>query len=171
MAANQAQSEGNPAGMFLAICLNCFLGCIEGLVEYLNHYAYTQVAIYGKPYLTAARDTWTLIKTRGVDAIINDNLIGNVLLMGGLLIGAAVSGISYGFFAASSIPKNDFSYPLVICILGFVIGLAEFTILSEVIESGTATTFVCLAEEPGVLLRTKPQLFAKIQQTYPSLGF
>ncbi|RUS12905.1 plasma-membrane choline transporter-domain-containing protein, partial [Endogone sp. FLAS-F59071] len=42
--------------------------------EYFNYYAYTQVAIYGKDFCTAAKDTWTLIKDRGIEAIINDNL-------------------------------------------------------------------------------------------------
>jgi len=67
-------------------------GIIEGLVEYFNHYAYTQVAIYGKDYISAAKDTWRLIKSHGIDIIINDNLIGNVLVMGSLLVGVVTGG-------------------------------------------------------------------------------
>lgn len=40
------------------------------------------MAIYGKPFIPAARQTWTMIKDRGIEAMINDNLIGNVLFMG-----------------------------------------------------------------------------------------
>jgi len=33
-------------------------------------------ALYGKPYIAAAKDTWRLFKDRGVDALINDSLVG-----------------------------------------------------------------------------------------------
>ena len=81
----------------LALCAECFLSCIEGLVEYFNRYAYIEIgrqrslspraqrtpadphsplpALYGKPYLSAAKDTWRLFKDRGIDAIINDSLV------------------------------------------------------------------------------------------------
>lgn len=40
------------------------------------------MAIYGQAFVPTARRTWTLVKDRGIDAMINDNLIGNVLFMG-----------------------------------------------------------------------------------------
>ena len=82
----------------LALCAECFLSCIEGLVEYFNRYAYIEIgrqrspsqraqrtpadphpplsALYGKPYLSAAKDTWRLFKDRGIDALVNDSLVG-----------------------------------------------------------------------------------------------
>lgn len=33
-------------------------------------------ALYGKAYIPAAKDTWRLMKDRGIDALINDSLIG-----------------------------------------------------------------------------------------------
>jgi hypothetical protein len=49
----------------------------------------------------------------------------------------------------------------------------QFTILAGVIDSGVTTTFVCLAEDPAALARTKPELYQQIQQVYPQvmLGF
>lgn len=65
------------------------------MVEYFNRYAYIEigecfkficiiftsvsldlVALYGKPYIPAAKDTWRLFKDRGIDALINDSLTG-----------------------------------------------------------------------------------------------
>jgi hypothetical protein len=34
------------------------------------------LALYGKAYIPAAKDTWRLMKDRGIDALINDSLIG-----------------------------------------------------------------------------------------------
>jgi hypothetical protein len=41
-------------------------------------YAYIEIALYGKPYIGAAKDTWRLFKDRGITALINDCLIGNM---------------------------------------------------------------------------------------------
>ena len=35
-----------------------------------------RLALYGKPYLSAARDTWRLFLDRGIDALVNDSLVG-----------------------------------------------------------------------------------------------
>lgn len=40
-------------------------------------------------------------------------------------------------------------------------------VVTDVITSGVITTFVCLAEDPHALQRTKPELFNKIVQVYP----
>jgi hypothetical protein len=33
-------------------------------------------ALYGKAYIPAAKDTWHLLTDRGIDALINDSLVG-----------------------------------------------------------------------------------------------
>ncbi len=76
---------------FARACAECIIGCIESIVEYFNIYAFTQVAIYGKTYCEAAKATMQLLKSRGIDAIINDDLIGGVLTFGALIGGALVA--------------------------------------------------------------------------------
>ena len=46
---------------------------------------------YGKSYLSAANDTWEMIKTRGFDVIINDDL-SYVIVFIGCLMGGILSG-------------------------------------------------------------------------------
>lgn len=36
----------------------------------------SQTALYGKAYIPAAKDTWRLMKDRGIDALVNDSLVG-----------------------------------------------------------------------------------------------
>jgi len=57
-----------------------------------QHYAFIQVAIYGKTFCAAAKSTWNLIQDAGIEAIINDNLVGGVLTSG-CFIGAIATGI------------------------------------------------------------------------------
>lgn len=120
-------------------------------------YAFCQVAIYGKAYIPAARDTWTILKDRGIVQIINDNLIGNVWAMGAIMAGVLSGLASYFYlrFANPSFNSNgDFTY--VIVVMAFVLGMQMLFTVGTVIDSGVATTFVCLAEDPAALARTKP---------------
>lgn len=155
---------------FVACILVCILGCIEGLVEYFNHYAFTQVAIYGKPFCQAGKDTWTLIKERGIEAVINDSLIGNVLGVGVLLVGVLNALIGYIYVAVVA-PNilSDAPTAVILLLVCFFVGLSFMSLVTSVIESGTSTTFVTLAEDPGVLQRNQPQLFERIRQTWPEV--
>ncbi len=49
--------------------------------RFINRYAFSHIALYGKAYIPAAKDTWKMMKNRGIDALVNDCLIGPVLTM------------------------------------------------------------------------------------------
>ncbi|KAF9938336.1 putative choline transporter, neither null mutation nor overexpression affects choline transport [Modicella reniformis] len=164
------RGDDNGLLVFLACILDCVLGCLQGLVEYVNKYAFCQVAIYGKAYIPAARDTWNILKDRGVVQIINDNLVGNVWAMGAIMSGVLSALASYlylWFHNPSFNANNEFTY--VIVTMAFVMGLQMVFTVGTVIDSGVATTFVCLAEDPAALARTKPELFQRIRATWPAV--
>lgn len=154
----------------VACCVECILSCIEDGIEYFNKYAFTEVAIYGKSYCEAARDTWTLCKARGIEALINDNLIGNVLSIGAMAIGclSAVVTCAIGIIILG---VNQVAVVVVFGIVSFLIGLMIFSVVAQVINSGVATTFVCLCEDPDALRQTKPELWEKVRDTYPSVVY
>lgn len=173
--ARSAQNDRNNEGIvaILACFAACILGMLENIIEYLNEYAYTQVAIYGRSFVQAAKSTWRLIKSHGIDAIINDNLIGNVLGMTSLMV-AIVSGACAFGFAKTNMPAgfdNVTAFSWIAFAIGFIIGLALNSVVVDTVNSGTKTTFVCLAEDPAALQRTKPELFNAIAQTYPQITF
>ncbi|KAF9175637.1 putative choline transporter, neither null mutation nor overexpression affects choline transport [Mortierella sp. AD010] len=149
--------DGDGFLAFIACLIDCILACLQGLIEYVNIYAYCQVAIYGKAYIPAARDTWRILKDRGVIQIINDNLIGNVWAMGALMSGmlSTLGSYLYIWFATPDFDDND-NLTYVILVMAFVMGFQMLFTVGVVIDSGNATTFVCLAEDPAALARTKP---------------
>ncbi|KAG0174821.1 putative choline transporter, neither null mutation nor overexpression affects choline transport [Apophysomyces sp. BC1034] len=155
---------------FVLCIIECIVACIEGLFEWFTYYAFSGVAIYGDAFIPSAKRTWTLIQDRGVDAIINDNLIGNVLFMGGLLVGVLSSllGFVYLQVAQPAYNANGGMTPVVVLVC-FLIGSSMFSTIATVISSGVATTFVCLAEDPDALRRTQPMLFEKIRETWPQV--
>ena len=114
------------------------------------------------------KDTWELIKRRGIDAVINDNLIGNVLFLGSILIAGLNAVIGYLFTLAwKPLPVNGVDITLFMVIFSFLIGLLLSITIMEIVNSGVATTFVCLAEDPEALRRTKPELWEKVRETWP----
>ncbi|OUM61319.1 hypothetical protein PIROE2DRAFT_45310 [Piromyces sp. E2] len=166
-AQEDASENGNCLVCLLACCVECILSCIGEMLEYFNKYAFTEVAIYGKSYCQAAKDTWQLCKTRGIDAIINDCLIGNVLSIGSLCIGC-VSAVVVVVIAIILGIKTALAF-VIYGIAAFLIGCMIFSVVAQVINSGVATTFVCLCEDPDALRYTKPELWERIRETYPSV--
>lgn len=76
----------------------CLINCLDSMVEYFNKYAYTEIALYGKTYVNASKDAWQLLKARGFEAVINDDLTGGLVFFCGL-VGAAVTALFVGGFA------------------------------------------------------------------------
>jgi hypothetical protein len=150
--------------------LSCLLGIIEDLVRYFNKYAYTQIAIYGKPYIEAAQSTWELVKSRGVEAIINDNLVGTALALGCTFIALVSETVTSVVFklAHGNYEKDIMQYVLTLVATTLISFLVSNTALS-VINSGVTTTFVCLAEDPAALQRTDRELYDEIASKYGNI--
>ena len=91
--AQQARENGD-AGI-LACIAECILGCLQALIEYFNKWAFIYVGLYGYSYIEAGKNVMTLFHNRGWDAIIADDLIGNVLFLVSIIVGgmAGVVGI------------------------------------------------------------------------------
>ncbi|KAF9358246.1 putative choline transporter, neither null mutation nor overexpression affects choline transport [Mortierella sp. AD094] len=171
---NSLKSDSDDGLMaFLSMCADCLLGLLQGLFEIFNKFAFTQVAIYGKPFVRAAEDTWRMIKDRGVDAIVNDNLVGNVLGLGSLSV-ALISGF-YGYLFIKVVQpgfynKEDESLVVfVVVIVEMILGAVMMSVPNGVIDSGVTTTFVALSEDPQTLYRTKPELYHAIAESYPDV--
>lgn len=58
IAQQQEASEGNLIGTILFCVLGCIIGILDWAVQFLNRYAFSYIALYGKSYIAAAKDTW-----------------------------------------------------------------------------------------------------------------
>ncbi|KAJ7680327.1 plasma-membrane choline transporter-domain-containing protein [Mycena polygramma] len=169
-AQNSADADGHPVEACLACCAACFVGIIENLVEYFNRYAYIEIALYGKPYITAAKDTWRLLQDRGVSAIVNDSLVGMTLTWGGYAVGMLSSLFAYLYLRITAPAYNaDGNYTAPVLLFAFLIGLQCSLTLSSAIEAGVSTIFVGLGEDPQILAIRAPALFALVAQNYPQV--
>eukprot|EP00543_Licmophora_paradoxa_P005639 CAMPEP_0202445168 /NCGR_PEP_ID=MMETSP1360-20130828/4044_1 /ASSEMBLY_ACC=CAM_ASM_000848 /TAXON_ID=515479 /ORGANISM="Licmophora paradoxa, Strain CCMP2313" /LENGTH=475 /DNA_ID=CAMNT_0049061345 /DNA_START=49 /DNA_END=1476 /DNA_ORIENTATION=+ len=165
--AAQARAEGD-AG-FLACIAECILGCLESIVEYFNKWAFIYVGLYGYGYIDAGKNVITLFKNRGWEAIIADDLVGNVLFMVSLVVGA-ISGVigiiieqSSGFFENSGSNAS-----LVAFILGLVVGLVLCSIFMSSIGSAVNAVVVLFAEAPAEFQQHYPELSTKMNEAWRS---
>ncbi|KAJ8590242.1 DUF580-domain-containing protein [Rhizopogon salebrosus TDB-379] len=159
-ARNNASAQGSFVEACLACCAEFFVGCVEGLVRYFNRYAYIEIALYGKPYLRAAKDTWTLFKDRGIDALVNDSLVGMTLLWGAYVTGLLCSLFGYLYLRLTHPAYNaNGQYTAPVILFAFVIGMQCSLTISSAIEAGVSTIFVGLGEDPQILATRAPELF------------
>ncbi|GAA6060058.1 hypothetical protein JCM10212_003019 [Sporobolomyces blumeae] len=165
-------SEGNAVGAAIACVAQCCLGCITWAVEYFNRYAYIEIALYGKSYINAAKDTWRLFKDRGITALINDCLVNNIWTFGSYAVGALCSAFAFIYLKTldpSFIQANP-NLKAVAMGYAFLVGFSIcHTLGYGALSSGVSTIFVGLAENPEVLAERDPALFGLIQQAYPQV--
>lgn len=168
----QQASEGDMIGFVISCVAGCIIGCIDYLITFFNRLAYTNIALYGNSFVTASKETWALVKSKGIDALINDSLINNVWVFGSYAIGLGCGIFAYAYLSLSNptYVQNDSGYFSVIILFAVVFGLQIALALgSGSIGTGCTTMFVCLAEDPGVVAQKDPQLFEALRQAYPQV--
>ncbi|OCF36948.1 protein PNS1 [Kwoniella heveanensis BCC8398] len=90
--------EGDMVGAIVACCAACCVGCIQSMIQWFNKckwYLCECLSLYGKSYIPAAKDTWTLLKDRGIDALVNDSLVGTALMWGAYVNGFLCAVLGY----------------------------------------------------------------------------
>ncbi|KAG0048800.1 putative choline transporter, neither null mutation nor overexpression affects choline transport [Gryganskiella cystojenkinii] len=166
------RGEGNHCLAFI------FEGCfhlINEALEFITPLVYCEVAIYGKPFVPAAKDGFKLVKDRGLDLVLNDIIISTVWGIGAFF-GALVAAVGCQYYLMMTMggesSDNVKHYVLEVWIvtgLTFFLGMQVIFTAGAVIQSGVATIFVALAEDPDAMAKTKPDFFARIQAAYPDI--
>jgi hypothetical protein len=135
-----------------------------------NKYALINVSLYGNSYITAAKETWRLMKDRGIDALATDSLVNIVWTYGSIVVGILVGIFAY-VYERQTTPEalnNTSGYYSVVLLAAVALATQICLTLGQgSIGSGTATLFVALAEDPQIMAQKEPELFELIRRTYP----
>ncbi|KAI1080322.1 DUF580-domain-containing protein [Whalleya microplaca] len=162
--------QGNIVGSIMFCILGCIIGLLDWAVQFINRYAFSYIALYGKSYFAAAKDTWNMIKQRGIDALVNECLIGPVLSMGATFVAYATALLAYLYLVFTHPSYNtDGSYTPVVVAFSFLIGLQICNVFTTPISSGIDTIFVAAAWEPQVLMQNHPELYQAMVSVYPQV--
>ncbi|KAG8884398.1 putative choline transporter, neither null mutation nor overexpression affects choline transport [Tulasnella sp. 331] len=159
----QNNNSNDPVSAILACCAACLVGFIENMVQFFNRYAYIEIALYGKPYIAAAKDTWRLFQDRGIDALVNDSLVGITLNFGGYIVAVLSAAFAYIYLRTTAPSYNgDGQYTAPVILFAFLVGFMCMATLASTIEAGVSTIFVGLGEDPQILAERSPPLFARV---------
>lgn len=138
------------------------------MITFINEYAFSYIALYGKAYVPAAKATWRMMKDRGVDALVNECLINPVLTMGAVFVAYACSLLAYCYIIFTAPAYNSTGgYTPIVMAFSFVIGLQIANIFLVPIKSGVSTFFVAMAFDAEVLMNEYPDLYNRMVQVYP----
>jgi hypothetical protein len=132
----------NKLVVYAASCLQCVLGCVEGIVRYVNKFAYVYVAMHGHSFCTAAKECFDLISRNFFSAVIMDVISGFVLFMGKLLFTAISIIMTMGIV-------EHLGRQLSVVTIGLTgaISFVVLHIISHVIGVGINAVFVCYLED------------------------
>ncbi|KAG0681034.1 putative choline transporter, neither null mutation nor overexpression affects choline transport [Pichia californica] len=148
--------------------LLCFLICIVSILEWIanefeywmrwfNRYAYSYLSMYGKPYLQSARDTFEILKYKGIDILINDSLISTAISLYSMLSMIITGFTLYIIFTTWNIGGILEMGPEML-VIGGIIGLiiCYFIVSSaiNVLDVGCVTFMIGLAVDPDAFTRT-----------------
>ena len=140
-------SATNGGGGFSQMFLRGILGCVERMMEWLNHYAFTQIAIYGYDFKRAARATWQLLQDVGLMPLMNNTLVQAVCWLG-CIIGAAIASLISVMMVKST--DLDGTLPLSVAgMFGAMVGFVMVMPIIEVVESMVTALFICYRWWPG----------------------
>lgn len=152
------------------LILDFIIGIFDWLVRYFNHYAYCYVALYGKSYIRSARDTFDLIRFKGMDALINDCFINTSLNLYSMFVGYLVALLAYLYLKLTAPEYNSSgTYYAPVVAFSFLISGQITRIALTVIESGVSTFFVALAKDPEVFQMTNRDRFDEVFRNYPQV--
>lgn len=121
-------------------------------------------------YIQAGKSVFELFRSRGWEAVIADDLVGNALLLISLVVGVVMGGV--GAAVEATIDQIDdtggISSTLIAFFLGFVIGLVVTSILMSTIGSAVNAVIVLFAEGPREFEQNHPELSRKMREVWAS---
>lgn len=124
-------------------CCICCLWCMEKCIRYLNHNAYTIIAIQGTSFCPAAREAFDILVSNALQ-VATINSVGDFILFLGK---CGVTAITT--FASILLMKNDpelhfYAIPvLLVCVFSYFIAHCVLSVYEMVID----TMFLCCCED------------------------
>jgi len=171
---DQERRNNNAAGSFLLCILTCILQLLEDIIEYANKWALSYIGLYGFNYIDACKEVLSLLKNRGWDAIVTDDISSYVTFMFTLITGLLTGGVAIVLPTVGILANSESVDKMDLFCIGLLLGLFIGAILFNFVGGAVNTTIICFAEMPGDLERNHPKLSEEMRSswldTFPSCG-
>lgn len=161
MMKEQAGEDGNIAAVILLMVADCLLSYLEALAQFFNTWVFAYISVWGYTFSEASNKVWELLDNSDASCVLSYSLVGMVTFF---------ACMSAGAFNAMMMALGAWRLGLgtqgtvIAAIVGFVIGYALMTIVSNMIEAGTTTIFVCWEDSRHLINRFDAELSAAISE-------
>ncbi|KDR21092.1 CTL-like protein 1 [Zootermopsis nevadensis] len=134
-----AGSECASCGLRTCICC---LYCLENFIKFINHNAYTVIAMEGYSFCTSAKIAFNTLVSNALDLAVLNSVGDFILFLGKCFVTAATGSI--GLVIMKQNPHLHFyAVPtLIVCIFAYFIAHSVLTLYEIVID----TMFLCMCE-------------------------
>lgn len=179
----------------LAWCAACCVSCISATLKFFNRFAFSMVGIYQVGFLRSGARAFALLAHHGIDALINDVLIENVLVAGSFITGILMALFGWWWakedgmvaFYSNSTTASSSSTPtgspttssasnstnaaveeaaVEMAIVSFFVAYITSHIIFGVVSSAVTTVFVCFVELPEALKRNRRDEYATLEDAW-----
>ncbi|GMM32612.1 Pns1 protein [Martiniozyma asiatica (nom. inval.)] len=146
-------NPGNDALICFALIivrlLEWFAQELEYWTKWFNRFAYTYLAFYGKGYLQSAKDTFEIMKFKGIDLLITDSLIGSALGLYSLLVVLGTAATIWISAKATGLLEFMGYEMIAMAFVGsFLVAWFITSTVVDVLDVGSVCLMVGLAIEP-----------------------
>ncbi|KAJ3194398.1 putative choline transporter, neither null mutation nor overexpression affects choline transport [Irineochytrium annulatum] len=146
---------------------------LRWLAQLLSEFAFAYMAIYGSPYCASAAATHRLMREKGMGDVaqrgaFNIVVIGACGLIGGL--GGFFGYVTVKLFGGLLGLPSDGYFVWTCMVLFVIMALPSVVVVGAVLRAAVVCTYVCLAEDPAAVKRTRPELFEALERTYRFRG-
>jgi len=113
-------------------CIQCYMGCFERFIKFLNKNAYIQIALSGKSFCGAAKDAFTLVLKNPLRMGVVTS-IGSVFVLFGKVFIASITALG-AFFTLTYWPRfstqiySPFIPTVIIFMFAYVVGAVFMTV-------------------------------------------
>lgn len=142
--------------------------CLHILIHTHTHtilcrYAFCYISMYDYSFMDASRAVSSLFLQRGWSAIVNDDIIDAVLLLGHFVI--AILCCLFGYLYAVKVRASGANV-LLTTMFGFFCGYLMSSVLLKNISSAVSTIYVCFCECPDAFQRSHPEAFISLDNAW-----
>lgn len=152
----------NRVVVFIVSCIQCLLSCIQGIIKFIDRFAYIYIAMHGDGFCQSAKNCYNLISRNMFSTVVVDMLGGFVLFVGKLLGTAATTMATVGIINHLGRPIS----PVTVSIIA-IVSFRIFSLFANIVHVGVDTIMVCYLEDlernrEGALYMT-PELHRMLQ--------
>ncbi|MQL74731.1 hypothetical protein Taro_007122 [Colocasia esculenta] len=133
------------ADEFLFSCADCYMGFADWLITHANRWAFVQVGVYNKGFVTASEDTWKLFMSLDMEPVIDADLTSSFCFLSAVA-GGAFSALLSGIWVL----VVDKSYGTAVSLYAFVLCYFLIRIAMAWPQACVSALHLAYAENPQI---------------------